>query len=1766
MNRNPSHRPMESTGTPPKMKQKPFSMDASRASLMLAGFLLATSSFAHASGTEVNLGDFADPTNPRGYSFSTGDRIDEGLNYVVGIGDLNHDGHGDFAYPRTLQGPADPPEYYVRFGRPDGAPDNDGDTLNGFTITLADELVDYWTWTEIRSIGDFDGDGHSDIAISLTYLRDIGNDYISTGGVLVLYGPFSGDVHIDSDFFFGESAHPGGFILGYDLNGNSNFMGQALTGVGDFNGDGYDDFAIGASYADPKSVYLILGNEGRINGNVRPADLLEEERLLIFENPFPPQTKESSGFGTRLFPIGDINGDGFADFAISDAYFIGDEYLASHVHIVFGGPFFREEAPMKNAGAQAATPSDPAKQENGPEFLTLFYPFEDGFSMAGRAVAGIGDFNGDGYTDFAVGDPGYGDDAGVVIIHFGGPQWGGGELSFSDIPTSETIRITNWEYSEFGDQNNFGGRLSPAGDFTGNGYDDLLAGHGAAPWVSTPAYLRAYLIEGGPDASNFDISAIDMGTRSGKIFRAPDGEHSPGIAMALLDDIDEDFKPEILLVTEISDASASEPRERAYILFSDDPEPVPLITDLYADSTTITVEHTGVTIPKGVLNSIGVWSREINPNMGSWKFYGLGGYMEGETVLEVPWNPEPDSVHEIAARLRDGNGWSGDFHYYQFGDPSEPAAPQGLTISYDQDNGEVIAWFDIPGTAPSGIAFWNREVSDTTGDVRQPTEPMSSWVYHGITVIPAGVSSHAIPFEHNGKPYQVSVGIQKVGEPGFSEVKDHIVAPPGMLVTPRLVNVFSNPAFGDTMRAIFDPPGNLPNAEIAFESRRIMPFLITPMALGSWEVHGYAQYPAGPESEPLPHIPGVGTSLRSVWSSEPLPDPDTDYYEHRARLLIYDEETEAVFQAGAEVLANNPFDFNVEIAQSYADFNFRYLPLSPGDMFGSRAVSIGDINGDGVDDMAVFMPGSTHYPFHPTRPYEISNATVWLFLMNADGTIRDLAEKSLLYSIGNYDAPRDLGWYFEPTLLAGDTNNNGRNELIVVNPNMIGGTREYENNELNFESDPRGGFSIINFDPAFPDVQTRIIRPDGTHPYMPFPVDANWLGRSAALLGSYPNMAGGSFLLALTAFDGFYDDILYIINVESNNPPFEFSSGDLDLDFGPHLLAAGDLTNNGLQDLLIVSSNEDVYQHFAGFHILIFDEDGEPERAMQIVNEDTSFPLNITGVVSVALEDLTGNGVADLILGRDDGSPLVIVEMNADGTHGDIVTISTTQLNGAGIPLQSPYHIAVSVEHGPDENNIATLVLGNRRGTTSQVGHGDKGEVFRIHYRHGTSGFLPGSHFNNTTPNFRSRFLDETPTPRWEFGQALAINGDPDVNGNVQLLIGAPGYYNVGAVFNATVNPDGIILSARRYAPGHPSLPLEIFEPGARFGEALSHLNEDADAGTRLFLAGAPDNSGFVDDFPGQKDIFIYDRLPKRGSAHLLGVVNNGELLSHREIDDLNSYLPYMLLDNSQFGSSFGVMTDVTETKVHEELVSESLGIKSGSPDKSGIHFVYIGAPGHDADTGAVVLVAMTNSGDIVFVDFFDVFNPLGDYTYPFGGRLGESISVQRPYLNDFGFLPDLFVGTPGSNSWQHLKLNSSGFPELSLTREASVLQESFSPPAKNWGVGKSFLRLPGSAPHYLVGAPLMSDFPPEASGGQQYGGLFIVFGESDGQPRYTAKMSPGSGKIQAFSGRFGQSMAMISTNDGLTVNGSVLAVGIPGAVNGRVTLYRITTNYDAAF
>ncbi len=165
----------------------------------------------------------------------------------------------------------------------------------------------------IASAGDLNGDGIVDLITGAPYLNKPGNSL--AGGLFVTYGAAS----LTSAGAVNLFTQPG--TSGYLVRGRnaSDFCGWSCAGIGDVNGDGRADFLIGAPGADSGAS---TGQEGEAyvlygKSSIGAPAQIDITNLTPSLGVRIRGVQATSFLGGSVAGLGDFNGDGIADFAVS---------------------------------------------------------------------------------------------------------------------------------------------------------------------------------------------------------------------------------------------------------------------------------------------------------------------------------------------------------------------------------------------------------------------------------------------------------------------------------------------------------------------------------------------------------------------------------------------------------------------------------------------------------------------------------------------------------------------------------------------------------------------------------------------------------------------------------------------------------------------------------------------------------------------------------------------------------------------------------------------------------------------------------------------------------------------------------------------------------------------------------------------------------------------------------------------------------------------------------------------------------------------------------------------------------------------------------------------------------------------------------------------------------------------------------------------------------------------------------------------------------
>ena len=367
-----------------------------------------------------------------------------------------------------------------------------------YTISSPNEENSGFFGTSVSEAGDTNGDGHPDIIIGASW-ENPGSSPTDAGRAYIFNGL-------------------NGVLLHTLISPNeeqSGYFGISVSGAGDVNGDTYDDVIVGASYEDPGSSPEDAGRAYIFNGLTG----------TLIHTLTSPNEEVGGRFGVSVSDAGDVNVDGYADVIVGAwcedpgsspedagrAYiFNGNTGILLHTLVSpneeTDGHFGASVSGAGNVDGRGSdavvvgapnedpgsSPEDAGRAyvfggETAALIQTFFSGNEEESGGFGGAVAGVGDVDGDGYDDVAVGA----EKQSIGI----GSSYAGRVYIFAvmmGIPLHNLISPNAQEYGFFGSS------VAKAGDVNGNGHNDIIVGAFGEAWESGPTGAgQAYVFDGG---------------------------------------------------------------------------------------------------------------------------------------------------------------------------------------------------------------------------------------------------------------------------------------------------------------------------------------------------------------------------------------------------------------------------------------------------------------------------------------------------------------------------------------------------------------------------------------------------------------------------------------------------------------------------------------------------------------------------------------------------------------------------------------------------------------------------------------------------------------------------------------------------------------------------------------------------------------------------------------------------------------------------------------------------------------------------------------------------------------------------------------------------------------------------------------------------------------------------------------------------------------------------------------------------------------------
>jgi Ca2+-binding RTX toxin-like protein len=383
-----------------------------------------------------------------------------------------------------------------------------------------------------------DGGAGNDTAVFSGKLADYQITYTATGVIVKdMNGAVDGSDGTDTLTNFEHAKFSDGTI---DFSSSSTLVGanaydlagHSVAAIGDINGDGIADFAIGspgiAGYTG--AAYVVFGNESGLPDNLN-LGLLDGSDGFKLSGNLP-----NDWTGYSVASAGDVNGDGYSDIIIGAP---GTSSYTGAAYVVLG-----------HAGGFSAD-IDLAAMTTGEGVIIQNNETPGG--NAGYAVSS-GDINGDGYSDIIIGAYGANYAAGETYVLYGNANFGNSSSLTLSAAGVHFSGVLQYDYSGYS--------VSSGGDINGDGIDDLVIGAPYAGTLHSHSYAgRAYIIFGGVASLSGDFE-VDAGItlNGGK------NEDWTGSSVSIVGDVNGDGFDDVLIGAVNADPHGTNSGE-AYLVF-----------------------------------------------------------------------------------------------------------------------------------------------------------------------------------------------------------------------------------------------------------------------------------------------------------------------------------------------------------------------------------------------------------------------------------------------------------------------------------------------------------------------------------------------------------------------------------------------------------------------------------------------------------------------------------------------------------------------------------------------------------------------------------------------------------------------------------------------------------------------------------------------------------------------------------------------------------------------------------------------------------------------------------------------------------------------------------------------------------------------------------------------------------------------------------------------------------------------------------------------
>ena len=612
----------------------------------------------------------------------------------------------------------------------------------------------------------------------------------------------------------------------------------------------------------------------------------------------------------------------------------------------------------------------------------------------------------------------------------------------------------------------------------------------------------------------------------------------------------------------------------------------------------------------------------------------------------------------------------------------------------------------------------------------------------------------------------------------------------------------------------------------------------------------------------------------SVITTPPLTEGDTITFpnyssetEGYLKLLIHTPGSHHLrFQFGSDVsYAQNTASVGLEQKISDQAGGFTADILDNDDQFGFSVAGIGDINNDGIEDIAVGAPLDDDGGDR--------TGAVYILFMDADGTVDDTTGFQKISDTAGGITPNTLDNFDQfgfSVAGIGDIDNDGIPDLAVGAP-------------FDDDEDANSGAVYILFmdaDGTVDDIKGFQKISDTAGGFTAILDQSDQFGGSIARIGDIDNdgiediavgaqfdddgdnARGAVYILFMDA-DGTVDDTTGFQKISDQAGGFTADTLDNDDRFGRSVAGIGDINNDGIPDIAVGAINDDDGGTSRGaIYILFMDADGtvDDTTGFQKISDTaggftaTLDTFDFFGGSIAGIGDINNDGIEDLAVGAvgdDDGGTstgaVYILFMDADGTVDDTTGFQKISSTAGGFTatLDIGDLFGRSVARIGDINNdgIEDIAVG---AYLDDDGGTNRGAVYILGLNFSptinSQGTVSSDQKISDTAGGFTATLDQSD----QFGISVAGIGDINNDGIEDIAVGAylddDGGADRGAVYILFMDADGTVddtTGFQKISHGTGGVPTTALDNSDFFGWSVAGIGDIDNDGTPDIAVGS---------------------------------------------------------------------------------------------------------------------------------------------------------------------------------------------------------------------------------------------------------------------------------------------------------------------------------------